>query len=339
MRALIKTLTLSTTILVCTSSWAQFTMPTPKVSTITTQYSTREPHIVTNGTLQAVHGIVVKPEISGRVRKIFFNSGDFVKAGTPLLELNNDMMKADLDLNTANLTLSQVDYERKKALYPKHAIAKSELDAALANLKVNQARVNASKAQYAQSIVVAPFSGKLGLRQVSIGDQVTPASPIVNLQAIDPINIDFTIPESDILKVAVGRQVIVEDDAYPDTKFEGTVKAIESVINSNAQSLTVRAEIPNSKGVLLPGTFMRVTLSTGQPQQVISIPQTAIMHSVDGNYVYRVIDKKVSKVKVKTGVQHDQQVDITEGLKPGEQIVVAGQMKLNDGTAVEILNK
>ncbi len=339
MRALIKTLTLSTTILVCTSSWAQFTMPTPKVNTITTQYSTREPHIVTNGTLQAVHGIVVKPEISGRVRKIFFNSGDFVKAGTPLLELNNDMMKADLDLNTANLTLSQVDYERKKALYPKHAIAKSELDAALANLKVNQARVNASKAQYAQSIVVAPFSGKLGLRQVSIGDQVTPASPIVNLQAIDPINIDFTIPESDILKVAVGRQVIVEDDAYPDTKFEGTVKAIESVINSNAQSLTVRAEIPNSKGVLLPGTFMRVTLSTGQPQQVISIPQTAIMHSVDGNYVYRVIDKKVSKVKVKTGVQHDQQVDITEGLKPGEQIVVAGQMKLNDGTAVEILNK
>lgn len=339
MRFLIKTFTISTTILVCTSSWAQFAMPTPKVSTITTEYTTQEPHIVTNGTLQAVHGIVVKPEISGRIRKILFNSGDFVKAGTPLLELNNDMMKADLDLNTANLTLSQVDYERKKTLLPKHAIAQSELDAALANLKVNQARVNASKAQLAQSIIVAPFSGKLGLRQVSVGDQVTPATPIVNLQAIDPINIDFTIPESDILKVAVGRKVTVEDDAYPDTKFEGTVKAIESVINSNAQSLTVRAEIPNSNGTLLPGTFMRVTLSTGQAQQVISIPQTAVMHAVDGNYVYRILNKKVAKVKVKTGLQHGQQVDVTEGLKPGEQIVVTGQMKLNDGAAVEILNK
>ncbi|MBX9585991.1 MAG: efflux RND transporter periplasmic adaptor subunit [Gammaproteobacteria bacterium] len=339
MNNIFKILTISTTLIVSTGAWAQFTMPTPKVSTVTTQYSTWEPHVVANGTLQAVHGIVVKTEIPGRVRKILFNSGDSVKAGTPLLELNNDMMKADLDLNTANLTLSQVDYERKKALYPKHAIAKSELDAALANLKVNQARVAASKAQFAQSVIVAPFSGKLGLRQVSIGDQVTPATPIVNLQAIDPINIDFTIPESDILKVAVGRQVIVEDDAYPDTKFVGTVKAIESVINTNAQSLTVRAEIPNSKGILLPGTFMRVTLSTGQPEQVISIPQTAVMHSVDGNYVYRVLNKKVSKTKVKTGLQHGQQINITEGLKPGEQVVTAGQMKLNDGAAVEILNK
>jgi membrane fusion protein (multidrug efflux system) len=339
MKNLLKSIAISTVLLVPASAWAQFAMPTPKVSTITTQYSTWEPHIVANGTLQAVQGIVVKPEINGRVRKILFNSGDAVKAGTPLLELNNDISKADYDLNSANLTLSQVDYERKKALYPKHAIAKSELDAAFANLKVNQARVAASKAQLAQTLIVAPFSGKLGLRQISMGDQVSPATPIVNLQAIDPIIIDFTVPESEILKVAIGRQVVLDDDAYPNVKFIGTVKAIESVINTNAQSLSVRAEIPNSKGTLLPGTFMRVTLSTGQPQQVISIPQTAVVHAVDGSYVYRVANKKVSKIKVTTGLQHDQHIIITEGLKPGEQIVTAGQLKLNDGATVEVANK
>ena len=160
------------------------------------------------------------------------------------------MLKADLDLNAANLALSEVDYERKKALFPKHAIAKSELDAAFASLKVNQARVASSKAHLAQTLITAPFSGKLGLRQVNIGDQVGPETTICNSQAIDPVYIDFTIPESEILKVAVGRKVELDDDAYPNTKFIGTVKAIESVINTNAQSITVRAEVPNNKSTL-----------------------------------------------------------------------------------------
>jgi membrane fusion protein (multidrug efflux system) len=338
MSNLLKSIAIATALLAPVSTWANFTMPTPKVSTIVTQYSTWDPHIVSNGTLQAAQGIVVKPETPGRVRKVLFNSGEFVKTGTPLLELNNDMLKADLDLNSANLALSQVDYERKKALFPKHAIAKSELDVALANLKVNQARVASSKAHLAQTLITAPFSGRLGLRQVNIGDQVGPETAIVNLQAIDPVYIDFTIPESEILKVAVGRKAELDDDAYPNTKFIGTVKAIESVVNTNAQSITVRAEVPNSKGTLLPGTFMRVTLSTGEPQKVISIPQTAVMHAVDGNYVYRVISNKVVKTKVTTGLQHAQNIVIIAGLKEGEKIVTAGQLKLHDGAAVEVAN-
>ncbi len=337
MSTIFKSITLSAALILPLGALAQFAMPTPKVSTTTTQLSNWEPQIKATGTLQAAQGIVVKPEIPGRVRKIFFNSGEFVKAGTPLVELNNDMAKADLDLNTANLNLSEVDYQRKKQLFPKHAISKSELDAALANLKVNRARVAASKAHLDQTLIVAPFSGKLGLKQINVGDQVGPETAIVNLESIDPVYIDFTIPESDILKLAVGQKVSLDDDAYPNQKFEGTVKAFESVINTNAQSITVRAEIPNAKGTLLPGTFMRVTLSTGKGEQVISIPQTALMHAVDGNYVYRVINNKVVKTKVDTGLQHDKNIIITSGLKTGEQIVTEGQLKLNDGAAVETI--
>jgi membrane fusion protein (multidrug efflux system) len=314
----------------------QFAMPTPNISAITAQLSTWEPQIISTGTLQAAQGIVVKSEIPGRVRKILFNSGDFVKAGTPLVELNNEMAKADLDLNTANLILSEVDYNRKKTLLPKHAIAQSELDAALANLKVNRARVASSKAHLDQTLITAPFAGKLGLKQINVGDQLSPDTAIVNLQSVDPVTIDFTIPESEILKRAVGQKVALDDDAYPDQKFYGTVKAFESVVNTNAQSITVRAEIPNSNGTLIPGTFMHVTLFTAQPQQVISIPQTAIMHAVDGNYVYRVINKKVVKTKVEAGLQQNKNIIITKGIKVGDQIVTEGQLKLSDGATVDI---
>jgi RND family efflux transporter MFP subunit len=133
--------------------------------------------------------------------------------------------------------------------------------------------------------------------------------------------------------------VELDDDAYPGQKFTGTVKAFESVINTNAQSITARAEIPNAKGTLLPGTFMRVTLLIAQPQQVISIPQTAVMHAVDGNYVYRVINNKVSKTKVETGLQQEKNIIISSGLKAGEEIVTEGQLKLSDGAAVEIAKK
>ncbi len=307
-----------------------------KVSIVTTQYTSLEPTIISNGTSQAAQGVVVKPETSGKVRKILFKSGDYVTAGTPLIELNNDILKADFDLTSANLALSQQDYARKKELFPRHAIAQSELDAALANLKVNTARVGASKAQLEQTLIKAPFSGKLGLRQVDIGDQVTPNTPIVNLQALDSLYVDFTIPESDRLKIAVGQKVIVNDDAYPETPFTGQVSAIESVINTNAQSLTVRAEIPNSQGTLLPGSFMRVTVTTEKPQNVISIPQSAILHAVDGNYVYRVIKSKAVKTKVVTGLYQGQNVVIKDGLKPGEQVIVAGQLKIFDGADVEV---
>lgn len=333
-----KSFLLTTALLSAPCAFADFGNLATKVSTITTQYSTLEPTIISNGTSQAVQGVVVKPETSGRVRKIFFTSGDFVKAGTPLVELNNDILKADFDLNSANLALSQQDYARRKELFPRHAIAKSELDSALATLKVNQARVNSSQAQLAQTLIKAPFSGKLGLRQVNVGDQVTPTTPIVNLQALDSLYVDFTVPESDRLKLAIGQQVMANDDAYPDRKFTGHVKAIESVINTNAQSLTVRAEIPNPEGKLLPGSFMRVTVATEKPQQVISIPQSAILHAIDGNYVYRVVNKKAVKTNVTTGLHQGQNILVTEGLKAGEQIITAGQLKIFDGAAVEVSN-
>ncbi|MDQ2993805.1 MAG: efflux RND transporter periplasmic adaptor subunit [Pseudomonadota bacterium] len=320
-----------------TSATAQFAMPPTKVSAITTAYTVYQPSLQSTGTLSAAQGVIVQPETSGRISKIYFNSGDFVKEGTPLVELNNDIIKAELSLNQANLELSEHDFQRKQELLQKHVVSKSDMDAAQATLKINQARVAGTKAQLAQTIIKAAFAGRLGLNQVSVGDYVTPATKIVTLQAVNPISIDFSIPETNVTQLAIGQEVQLTDEAYINKIFRGKIKAFEAVMNQNAQSLTVRAEVPNADLVLIPGTFMHVTVLTGIPQKVITIPQTALLYDAEGNYVYRVINKKAVRTKVTTGIQTKQAITITKGLAAGEQVITAGQIKLQNGSDVDVV--
>lgn len=335
MRAPVK-LIASLFLIFTTESPAQFSMPSPQVSTIITAYSTYQPSLDSTGTTQAAQGLTLQPETSGRISKIFFQSGDFVKEGTPLIELSNDILKAELALNQANLELSEHDYLRKKELAKKKVVSLSDLDTALATLKINQAQVASTKAKLDQTLIKAPFNGQLGLKMVSIGDFVTPATKLVNLQAVDPIYIDFSIPESNITRVAIGQDVLLTEQAHPDITFKGKIKAFESVMNQNAQSLTVRAEVSNANKALIPGTFMHVTVLTGQPQQVIRIPQTALLYDAAGNYVYRVINNKAVRTPVTTSIQTKQNIIISKGLTVGEEIITAGQLKLQNGAAVTV---
>lgn len=323
-------------LVVSAHSNAQFSMPAPQVSTIITAYSTYQPSLQSTGTLQAAQGITLQPETSGRISKILFQSGDVVTEGTPLIELSNNILKAELALNQANLDLSEHDYLRKKELFGKKVVSKSELETALATLKINQARVAGTKAQLAQTLIKAPFSGQLGLKLISIGDFVTPATKLVNLQAVNPMSIDFSIPETNVTQLAVGQDVLLDDDAYPNRIFKGKIKALETLMNQNAQSLTVRAEIPNEDKTLIPGTFMHVTILTGKPQQVIRIPQTALLYDATGNYVYRVIKNKAVRTPVTTSIQTKHNIIISKGLTVGEEVITAGQLKLQNGSEVAV---
>ncbi|MCL5261447.1 MAG: efflux RND transporter periplasmic adaptor subunit [Gammaproteobacteria bacterium] len=308
-------------------------MPPTVVETYKTKASVIQEKITATGTLTAYPGIVVRPEISGRITKVYFNSGDFVAAGSPLIEINPDIMKAQLEQDKAALQLAKVDYDRAKALYVTKAISKSDLDKSQSTFLQNQAAVVAEKARLQQATIVAPFSGKLGITLVNLGDFVNAGQDIVNLQTLDPINIDFSIPETYLSKISLGQTVLLHSDAYPNETFTGKIAAIESLIDQTNRTLKVRASAPNKDGKLVPGSFVEVFVLLKE-SNVIMVPQTAIVYAPDGNVVYRLINHKAVKTPVTIGTRDADNIVILSGLKPDETIITAGQMKLFDGSEV-----
>lgn len=291
--------------------------------------------IEATGSLSAFNGIMVKAEIDGRITKILFKSGQFAKNGQPLIQIYPDIIRAELQQAQAQLNLNELDYQRALKLYQKHFVSSSDLDKARATMTSSQAQVNQFKAQLSQTLIRAPFDGKLGLRQVSLGDYVTAGTGIVNLEALDPIRVDFSVPEIYVSQLKVGQSVSVRSRSFPTETFKGKIYAINSVIDPNTRSLDVRASIPNNQHKLLPGAFVEVTPMLGNPQSVLVVPQTAIVYSADENFVYKVINQKAVKTKVTLGLKLDDNlIIITSGLKTGDQVVSGGQVKIQDGASV-----
>lgn len=288
------------------------------------------------GTLISIPGITVKPEISGRITKISFKSGDFVQKGDVLIEINPDIVKAKLDEAIAKLRLNKLNYSRAFKLYQTHDISKSDFDQAQANYYAAKAQVESAQATLQQSTIVAPFAGRLGLSQVTVGDYVNSGQNIVNLQTIDPLKVDFSIPETYQNKVAIGQQVSLRTEAYPQIIFTGNVEAFESLINQNNRTLNVRANVPNKDGKLIPGGFVEVTLKFSE-QKLIMIPQTAIVYAPDGNYVFKIVANTAEKTPVTLGEKNNNNVVVKTGLKVGDVVVTAGQIKLYQGAKVVIV--
>lgn len=316
------------------------TIPPAFVETITVQPSSHQDQISSTGSLISIPGIVVKPEISGRITKIHFKSGDVVAAGTPIVEINTDIIKAQLADAQAQSRLAQLQFERFAVLYKTHDVSKDDYDKAQANYASMLARVEHVQATLRQANIVAPFAGKLGLSQINIGDYVNAGqSVLVNLQSLDPLRVDFSIPEIYLSKVAIGQKVLLHTDAYPKEIFTGSVEAIESLINQNNRTLSVRAKVPNKDGKLLPGAFVEVTLQFALLNQLIIIPQTSIVYAPNGNYVYKVVNNKAEKAAVTFGDRDNNNVVIKSGIKIGDVIVTAGQMKVHEGFPVIVAGK
>lgn len=291
--------------------------------------------ILATGTLSSFYGIMVKAETSGRVTSIFLKSGKYVEQGTPLVQIYPDILKAQLQKAEARLKLSQIDYLRYLDLYKTGFYAKSDLDKAHTEVKNNQGEVDQIKAQLVQTHIVAPFSGKLGLRLISLGDYLSPGKEIIQLESIDPIRVDFSVPEIYLGQIELGDKVAMTTRAYPKTTFTGKIYAFNSIVNQGTRSLDVWATIPNKDHKLMPGVFVEVTIYLGKKQSVMMVPQTAIVYTLDGDYVYRFIDHKAVKTKVTIGPKiKDNWVIVNSGIKEGDEVISDGQVKLTDGAPV-----
>ena len=296
-----------------------------------------QPRIMATGTLVAEQGITVRSEVAGRITQLFFKSGDVVKAGTPLLRIYPDILLAQLKSNEAALKLKKLNFARISSLYKKNAVSKSQLDTTASELQSSQAQVDQTQAQLTQTLIKAPFAGVLGIRKVSLGDYVTAGQAIVNLQDVDPIFVDFSVSEKHMKQVAIGEKLTVYSSAYGKQRFVGKVVAMESLIDPSTRTILVRAAIPNKNRVLIPGSFVEVKLALGKSETIVSIPQTAIVYSPGGDFVYKVIGGKAIKTSVVLGTRGVTNIFIKKGLSPGDVVVTAGQQKLHDKALVKIV--
>lgn len=313
-------------------------IPPTFVEVITVVGNDHQEQISATGSLISIPGIIVKPEISGRITKVYFKSGDTVAAGTSLVEINTDVIKAQLADAKAQSNLAKAQFGRAEELYKTKDVSKDAFERAKANIASAQAKLENMQAQLRQANIVAPFAGKLGLSQVSVGDYVNAGqSVLVNLQSMDPLSVDFSIPENYLSKVAIGQTVLLRTDAYPKEIFTGTVEAIESLINQKNRTLSIRASVPNKDGRLLPGAFVETTLQLSKQQKLIMVPQTAVVYSPSGNYVFKIINNKAQKAPVTIGERDSSNIIIKSGISIGDTIITAGQLKIGDGSPVIIV--
>lgn len=311
-------------------------MPITAVTTAVVSQREWQQTILANGQLTAGEGITLAPEVQGRVTGIYFKSGQFVKKETPLVQLYPDILKANLAKALASLSIDQDTYERYAQLYQKGFYAKLNLDIAKAQVAQDQANVDSIRSNLDQLLIKAPFDGMLGIRQISLGQYLNAGDAITSLQAIDPIFADFSVPDIYVNQIKIGNVVVVTSRAIGAT-YQGKVFAINSRVNSDTRTLDVRSAIPNPAHALVPGTYVQVTVYFGQPAMFIILSQDAIAYDLSGPYVYKVVNNRAVKAPVKLGDKLDNnEVIVLQGLKEGDVIVTAGQLKLSDGAPVVV---
>jgi membrane fusion protein, multidrug efflux system len=300
------------------------------------------------GSLRAVNGADLSLDLPGIVEEIKFQSGDDVEAGQVLLHLRNDDDVAKLQSLEALARLAQITYDRDVRQLKAQAISQAVVDNDEATLRNYRAQVAEQKAIVDKKTLRAPFAGRLGLRQADLGQYLAAGTMVVTLQALDPIFVDFLLPQQAFDQIRVGQQVKAKVDTYPGKVFSGEITAISPKVEAATRNMQVRATIKNPDHKLLPGMYATVGIDTGAPQRLVTLPQTAITYNPYGNLVYVVDDKGkegdgkpqlvARQVFVTTGATRGDQVAILKGVKEGDTVVSAGQMKLRNGAPVSINN-
>ncbi len=309
-------------------------MPPVVVKLATATPDQWQTEIAGTGTLSAFNGIWIDSEVAGRITDVHFSSGIDVKKGQLLLTIYPDIIAADLKRAETKLAYSTSDFNRKAKLYERKVLSGDEYDKAKATMDGDKASVLSYKAQLAQHYVRAPFSGRLGLKQVDLGDYLDKGTQIVNLEALDPLRVEFRIPQAYLSQLAVGQQVEITAKAYSDKTFTGTIYAFDSGIDPETRTIGARAKVPNPNKLLMPGTYVDVKVFAGKKQPVLVVPQTAINYAPSGDTVY--LDKKgvATKQKVTVGQQRGDSIAVLSGLKAGDSVISAGQVKLAEGDKI-----
>jgi membrane fusion protein (multidrug efflux system) len=328
---------------------AHYKFPPSSVSFTKTKTTEWRPFLDSTGTLVATQGVNVNPQISGTITSINFKSGQTVKKGDVLVVLDTHILEAQLQNSIARLKLSEITYMRDEKLIASHAISASQLDIARATLAQDKATVAQNTATLAQKTVRAPFAGKLGIRQVNVGQFLSAGTTITNLQKLNPLYADFNIPEQNISELHTGQTIEFTISAYPKHTFKGTIMAIDAQVDSDTKSVGIRAVVDNSDAThkLYPGMFVNVHVLLKADKGLVVIPITAINYTLYGDSVFVVesktdkkgtVEKTAKLTYVTLGTQRYDDVSVLKGLKAGELIVSAGQLKLHDGSVVVIRN-
>ena len=288
------------------------------------------------GSLRSDESVTLRPEVAGRIASIGFQEGQRVAKGATLVRLDPAINDAELEQAKANLQLAQSKYDRAVNLAKSNFISGQAKDEAENNLRVAQAAVSLAQAKRQKMEIRAPFSGIIGLRVVSAGDYVKEGADMVNLESIDPLKVDFRVPEVYLQQVQVGQTLTVTLDALPGKSYEGKVSALNPLVDAAGRSIVIRALVRNPDTALRPGMFARVSLITRDEKNALVIPEQAIVPQGEEQFVFRVVDGKAMRAKVEVGLRRDAKVEILKGLAPTDMVVTAGQIKLRDGMRVAI---
>ncbi len=317
--------------------------PPVTVSAMVVRTQDWQTRLTATGAVRAVEGADLSAEVSGIVDAISFSSGQDVAAGAVLLRLRPNDDDARLAQLQAQADLAAANLQRDRKQFAAQAISRATLDADNSSLRASQAQVAAQRAQMDEKIVRAPFAGRLGIRQVDLGQYLTAGTPVVTLQALDPIYVDFNIQQQALGQLAVGQAVAVRVDAWPNRSFHARLTSINSKVDGASRMVMARAELDNHDHALVPGMFAVVEIATGAKHPVLTLPQAAISFNPYGDFVYVLKPgpggglAAESRV-IQTGDARGDQVAVLSGLRPGEQVVTAGQLKLRSGAAAVVNN-
>jgi membrane fusion protein (multidrug efflux system) len=328
---------------------ASFAPPPTAVTTIIAKHETWPSTLQVIGTAAAIQGVTVSADLPGTVDKIHFESGKAVQVGDVLVELDTRQERAQLAAAQADWELAKINYERQEKLVAQGVVARTEYDNASAQQKSTEAHVGEIKATIERKTIRAPFSGILGIRQINLGQYLAAGQAIVSLQSVNPIYVNFGVPQQQSPQVRIGGTLRMTSDDLPGIQFAGRVTALDSVVSEATRNLQIQATLTNPQGRLRPGMFVQVELGLGANRPVIALPASSINYAPYGDSVYVVTDvqdpksgktfRGVRQQFVKIEGSRGDQVAVVSGVNPGEEIVTSGVFKLRNGAPVQVNNK
>ncbi len=325
----------------------------PPPATVTSETAKTEQWIeqlTSIGTLISSHGVDIASQVAGIVTDVYVQSGEDAERGAKLVQLDIAVEQADLASSKATLQEAEVAYQRQSDLIAKKVTSEANVDTARAKRDTALAATKKIEAVIAQKTILAPLTGRLGIRKVERGQYVSPGMTLVTMQQLDPMRVDFPMPEQVIGKLRVGQEIEVSVDAYPDVVFKGKIESLDARVAQDTRTLLVRGSLPNPERRLLPGMFANVVVLVGAPREVVTVPRTAVTYSLYGDSIYVVAQAPGGQGKdadtgivaerrfVKTGQARDDRVAVMSGITAGEQVVTTGQLKLNPGARIRIDN-
>jgi membrane fusion protein (multidrug efflux system) len=313
--------------------------PAPTVVTVAIAKSENWPkELATTGTISSIKGIMVDAETAGRVTKVFIKSGQVVKQGQPLFQINPAIRSADLQAIKAKLKLQRVNMEQQEKLFAKGFGSKIILDRAKSLYQSTKEQVQSAEAKLDLSLVRAPIAGKLGLHLVKRGDVVEVNQPLISLETNSALRVDFSVPAIYLNDLKIGQHATVFASAFPKEPLVATVYAINARVSQESRSIHVRALLKNPSKKLLSGLFAAVHLQISAKRPVIVVPETAVTYDITGSYVFEVVDGKAVKVRVTSGEHRGNKIAVLKGIKADAKVVSVGQNRLRDDAPVTVKN-